>query len=245
MIDVEVDEAVAVLTVDRPERRNAMSARAWIELGAALDDVVAQGVQGVILTGAGDRVFVAGADIGELVGREPLENLDGLGQRVTARIEQLPVPTVAAINGHALGGGCEIALACDYRVAVRTAKLGQPEVAIGIVPGAGGTVRLPRLVGYAKALELILTGEPVDAEEACRIGLVNAVCEPGGVLPAARRFLELVASRGATAVGLVRQVLKAGAAGGEHAGLLLERLASAAAYADPERRRRMTEFLNR
>lgn len=245
MIRVEVDQGVAVLTVDRPERRNAMDAQAWTELSAALDDAVDRAERGVILTGAGDRAFIAGADIGELVQREPLENLAGLGQRVTAQIEHLPVPTVAALNGHALGGGCEIALACDHRIAVPTAKLGQPEVAIGVLPGAGGTVRLPRLVGYGKALELILTGEAVTADEAHRIGLVNAVCEPHDLLPAARRFLDTVASRGTTAVQVVRQVLKAGAAGGEHAALLLERLASVAAYTDPERRRRMNEFLNR
>jgi enoyl-CoA hydratase len=175
---VETRDGVATVTINRPEKLNALSDRVMEELDAAFmalaDDA---GVRGVILTGAGEKAFVAGADIGELASQSPVEGQERSirGQKVLDRIERLGKPVVAAVGGFALGGGCELALACHVRVASENARLGTPEVKLGIMCGYGGTQRLPRLVGKGRALEMLLTGEMVDAQEALRIGLVNRV----------------------------------------------------------------------
>ena len=163
----EIAEGVAVVTIDRPERRNAMSREAWLEFRSVIDVLSAdQAVRGMILTGAGDRAFAAGADIGELADRPAFVALDGLVQGILLDLEALPFPTVAALNGHALGGGWELALACDLRVAVPSALVGFPEVGLGILPGAGGTLRLLQHVGIGLAKEWIFTGRLLTAEEA-------------------------------------------------------------------------------
>src|SRR6185295_15584291 len=175
---VETRDAVAIVTINRPEKRNALNDRTMEELDAAFAALGSDpAVRGVILTGAGEKAFVAGADIGELSTQTPVDGKERSirGQKVLDRIENLGKPVIAAVNGFALGGGCELAMACHVRLASDTAVLGTPEVTLGIMCGYAGTQRLPRLVGKGRALEILLTGEMVDAAEAHRIGLVNKV----------------------------------------------------------------------
>jgi enoyl-CoA hydratase len=189
---VETRDGVAVVTVSRPDKLNALNARTMAEMEAAFDELGADpAVRGVILTGAGEKAFVAGADIGELATRSPLEGreLSARGQGVLEKIETLGKPVIAAVNGFALGGGCELALACHVRVASENAKFGTPEVRLGLMCGYGGTQRLPRLLGKGPALEMLLTGEMVDAQEALRIGLVNRVFPRERLLPEAEELL--------------------------------------------------------
>ncbi len=166
----------AVLTLDRPEALNALSFAIIDEIGARLDEVAGGDARALIVTGAGAKAFCAGADIKELRGRSQAEQRRGAerGQAVFAKLDALPMPSIAAINGFAFGGGLELALACTLRLAAATAKMGLPEVKLGLIPGYGGTQRLPRVVGEARALEMIMTGRTVSAEEAARIGLVSA-----------------------------------------------------------------------
>ncbi|MCE2902903.1 MAG: enoyl-CoA hydratase/isomerase family protein [Gemmatimonas sp.] len=188
----EVTDRLATITVNRPDKLNALNDATIAELGRAIDDALARDdVAGVLLTGAG-RAFVAGADIAELESQSPLEaqRRARAGQAIFRRFETSPKPTVAAINGFALGGGCELAMACHVRLASEKAKLGQPEVKLGIVPGYGGTQRLPRLVGRGAALKLLLTGEMIDAAEAHRLGLVDQVTAPEALLDTARALLQ-------------------------------------------------------
>lgn len=172
------DDGIAVITINRPEKRNALNATVMIELGSAIAELDADvSVRGVIITGAGEKAFVAGADIAELARATPIQSREvGLkGQGVLDRIEGFRAPVIAAINGFALGGGCELAMACHIRIASENAQLGTPEVKLGLMCGYGGTQRLPRLVGRGRALEILLSGEMVPAGEAFRIGLVNRV----------------------------------------------------------------------
>ncbi|HKN68751.1 MAG TPA: enoyl-CoA hydratase-related protein, partial [Gemmatimonadaceae bacterium] len=185
-LSVSVQDRIATLTVNRPDKLNALNATLIGELGAAIDEMQTRDdVGGIILTGGG-RAFVAGADIAELSGISALEGkrLARRGQEIFRRFELSPKPTVAAVNGFALGGGCELAMACQIRIASDAAKFGQPEVKLGLIPGYGGTQRLPRLVGRGRALQLLLTGEMIDAQEAFRIGLVNRVVAPEQLLAA-------------------------------------------------------------
>ena len=172
---VEIADRIATVTVNRPDKLNALNARIFAELDAVFTAFAAdRQVGAVIVTGAG-RAFVAGADIAEIAGQDParLERLSASGQATFSKIERLPKPVIAAVNGFALGGGCELALACHIRVASEHAKFGLPEVKLGLIPGYGGTQRLSRLVGKGRALQMVLTGEQIDAAEAYRIGLVN------------------------------------------------------------------------
>jgi enoyl-CoA hydratase len=196
---VEVRDGVAVVTVNRPEKLNALSDRTMEELDAAFAALGADAaVRGVILTGSGEKAFVAGADIAELATQSPVEGRERSvrGQRVLDRIESLGKPVVAAVGGFALGGGCELALACHVRVASENARLGTPEVKLGIMCGYGGTQRLPRLVGKGRALEMLLTGEMVDAQEALRIGLVNRVVPREKLLSEAEALLRKMLANG-------------------------------------------------
>jgi enoyl-CoA hydratase len=195
---VDRDGAVAVVTVNRPQRLNALDARTIGELRqAALDLQRDDGIRCVILTGAGDRAFVAGADINELATDTP----DGArirareGQQVFDLIENLGKPVIAAVNGVALGGGCELAMACTLRIAAETAKFGQPEINLGLIPGFAGTQRLARLVGRTKAMEMVLTGSPIGAHDALAIGLVNRVVPPGELMPSARALASDLAAK--------------------------------------------------
>jgi enoyl-CoA hydratase len=186
-IELAVNERVATITVNRPDKLNALNAATIGELGDAIDEVRRRDdIAAAILTGAG-RAFVAGADISELAAQSPWQAKQRAlrGQEIFRRYETSPKPVVAAVNGFALGGGCELAMSCHLRIASEAAKFGQPEVKLGICPGYGGTQRLPRLVGMGRALQLLMTGEMIDAAEAYRIGLVNRVVPAGELLGAA------------------------------------------------------------
>ncbi|HEY0994351.1 MAG TPA: enoyl-CoA hydratase-related protein [Gemmatimonadaceae bacterium] len=200
----DVADRIATITVNRPDKLNALNDGTIAELGMAIDEARARDdVGGVILTGAG-RAFVAGADIAELSSQSPADAKARAlrGQAIFRRFESSPKPTVAAVNGFALGGGCELAMSCHIRLASEHAKFGQPEVKLGIVPGYGGTQRLPRLVGKGRALQLLVTGDMIDAAEAHRIGLVNAVHPAAELLEAARKLLTTVLAQGPLAVAL-------------------------------------------
>ena len=197
------DGAVATVTVNRPAVLNALDAQTVRTLTRVMTDLGQDDeIRCVVLTGAGDRAFVAGADIKELAGLTPTDAraVSAAGHRLCALIESLGKPVIAAINGFALGGGCEIAMACTFRIAVTTAKLGQPEIALGLIPGFGGTQRLPRLVGRGRALEMLLTGAPIDAEEAWRIGLVNRAVPPAALADETRRLAATLAAQAPVAV---------------------------------------------
>ena len=193
-LTLDVAERIATLTVNRPDKLNALNDVVIGELGNAIDSLRADpAVGGIILTGAG-RAFVAGADISELDahGAVSARALAVRGQEVFRRFETSPKPTIAAVNGFALGGGCELAMACHIRIASEAAKFGQPEVKLGLIPGYGGTQRLPRLVGKGRALQLLLTGEMIDAAEAYRIGLVNRLVPAGELLAAATTMMKTI-----------------------------------------------------
>jgi enoyl-CoA hydratase len=198
VISVEHDGGVAVVTVDRQEALNALDPPTLTELRDRLAEVAEdREVRVVVLTGAGDRAFVAGADIKAMseMDIEQAQAWGALGHETASLLETMPKPTIAAVNGFALGGGCELALACDIRYASSAAKLGQPEVSIGIIPGWGGTQRLPRVVGIGHAKELIMTGRMVDAEEALRLGLVNAVFDPAELLEETLKLARALAAK--------------------------------------------------
>ena len=238
----ETSGGVALVTIDRPERRNALSRDAWLELRATIAALrTDESVVGMIVTGAGDRSFAAGADLAELVDRSPALALDGLVQTILQELEDLPFPTIAALNGHALGGGWELALACDLRVAVTTAKVGFPEVGLGIMPGAGGTLRLLQHVGVGLAKEWILTGRLLEAEEARAHGLVNRVAEPGQVLDETRALMDELTAQPRLSVRLATLLINVAARG--QAGPDLERLAYTLTFHAPDRSERMRAFL--
>jgi enoyl-CoA hydratase len=217
LIRVDREDAVAVVTVDRQDALNALDVATLTELRDRLRELAAdEDVRVVILTGAGEKAFVAGADIKYMSGLEVDEAKawGALGHEAGRLLETMPAPTIAAVNGFALGGGCELALACDIRYAATNARLGQPEVNLGIIPGWGGTQRLARVCGLGVAKELIFTGRIVDAEEALRIGLVNAVHDP--VLEKARETAALLASKSPIALRLMKELANR-ALGGDHA----------------------------
>jgi len=217
--------AIAYVTVNRPKVLNALNTATWTDLKAAFTDVRDDpSVRGAILTGAGDKAFIAGADIGELarVSAVEAEQSSRFGQATLDLVETLGKPVVAAVNGFALGGGCETAMACTVRIAADTARFGQPEVKLGLLPGGGGTQRLPRLVGKGRALQLILTGEIIDAQEAWRIGLVNAVVPGAELVARAEAMLGQMLANAPIAVGSSIEAVNKGLDGGQAEGLALE-----------------------
>lgn len=224
LLTLDVADRIATITVTRPDKLNALNDATIGELGEAIDEArVRDDVAGVILTGAG-RAFVAGADISELSAQSPFDARarSQRGQEVFRRFETSPKPVIAAVNGFALGGGCELAMACHIRLASEHAKFGQPEVKLGIVPGYGGTQRLPRLVGKGRALQLLLTGEIIDAPEAVRIGLANAVHPAAELLDAARKLMGTVLAQGPQAVTLCLEAVDRGLELPLAEGLLIE-----------------------
>ena len=210
---VERDGAVLIVTINRPEKLNALNTKTVTELGQVMQEARTDaGVRVVVLTGAGEKAFVAGADINELAVQTAVSGREHarMGQGVFDRIESLGKPVIAAVNGFALGGGCELAMACTMRLAADTAKFGQPEINLGLIPGYAGSQRLPRLVGRGRALELLLTGAQISAEEAHRIGLVNKVIPAAQLMTDARALAQTLASKAPVAV---RYILEAVAGG--------------------------------
>jgi len=245
-IRVDVSESIATITIDRPEVKNALDLRTVGEIRTALQALAANDGAGVlIITGAGDTAFVSGADINDIRGRGRDEGLAAINSSLFAEIERFPRPTIAAINGYALGGGCELALACDVRIAAETAKFGQPELGLGIIPGAGATQRLPRIVGLGRAKHLILTGDIIDAKQALEIGLVSAVAPPGQLQIRARELAKKILRQGPLAARLAKLALNVSARVDLDSGLLVETLAQALCYSSEDKLEGTTAFLEK
>ncbi|MFO0722568.1 MAG: enoyl-CoA hydratase-related protein [Myxococcota bacterium] len=236
---------IATITLNRPEVRNAINRAMIDDLGRALDQLVAEpALRAIVFTGAGGKAFAAGADISELKTRGVAEALQRINAALFRRVEEIAVPTIAAIDGFALGGGCELAMACDIRIAGRSSKLGQPEVALGIIPGAGAIQRLPRLVGFGRAKELIFTGRILDAAEAERIGLINKVVDDGKALEEAMAMAGKIAEQGALAVKIAKAALNANA-GTSIPYDAVDALGQAVLFESGEKHERMAAFLDK
>ncbi|HEU0012447.1 MAG TPA: enoyl-CoA hydratase-related protein [Longimicrobium sp.] len=256
-LTLEVADRIATLSVNRPDKLNALNEQTIRELGQAVEEIAGRGdVGGVILTGVGEKGFVAGADIAELAKMGPVDGVEvsRLGQRVFRAIELSRKPVIAAVNGFALGGGCELALACHLRIASENAQFGLPEVKLGIIPGYGGTLRLPRIVGKGRALELMLTGQFIGAEEAYRIGLVNRVVrkpeEEGRslkeeLMEAARAMMRTILGNGPIALGLAIECATRGMEMSVDDGLALESNLFGLLAATDDMREGMTAFLEK
>ena len=217
--------AIASVTVNRPKVLNALNTPTWADLRTAFEDARDDdAVRGVILTGAGDKAFIAGADIGELAHASAVEaeQASRFGQEVLELVENLGKPVIAAVNGFALGGGCETAMACTIRIAVDTARFGQPEVKLGLLPGGGGTQRLPRLVGKGRALQLILSGGMISAQEAYRIGLVNEIVPAANLIARAEEILKQISANAPVAVRLSLEAVNKGMDTSQSEGFALE-----------------------
>ncbi len=241
----ELDEGVALVTFNRPKVLNALDAATIEELADAVGRIESdRAVRAVILTGAGDKAFVAGADIGAMAAMTPLEarRFAERGHGVLARLEALPIPTLAAVNGYALGGGCEVAMGCDLVYASEKARFGQPEVNLGIIPGFGGTQRLTRRVGIMRALELVMTGDAVDAAKAKEIGLALEVLPAAELLPFARAQARKIASRGPVAIAAAKRAVREGADADLRTANELERQAFAALFGTEDAREGMKAF---
>jgi enoyl-CoA hydratase/carnithine racemase len=224
-VQYEKKDAIAYVIINRPKVLNALNTPTWKDLRTAFEDARDDAtVRGVILTGAGNKAFIAGADISELAHATAIdaERSSRFGQEVLDLIENLGKPVVAAVNGFALGGGCETAMACTIRIAVESAKFGQPEVTLGLLPGGGGTQRLPRLVGKGRALQLILSGEMISAQEAFRIGLVNEIVPAADLVGRAEAILKKISSNAPVAVKFSLEAVNKGLETSQGEGQLLE-----------------------
>ena len=240
--------AIAYVTVNRPKVLNALNHRTWADLGNAFAEARADAeVRGVILTGSGDKAFIAGADISELaqVTAVDAEQSSSFGQGVLNLIENLGKPVIAAVNGFALGGGCETAMACTIRIAAENAKFGQPEVKLGLPPGGGGTQRLPRLVGKGRAFQLILSGEMINAAEAYRIGLVNEVVAAADLIPRAEALLKQILANAPIAVRYSLEAVNKGLETSQAEGLALEASFFGICAATEDKKEGTTAFLEK
>ncbi|MCQ5376244.1 MAG: enoyl-CoA hydratase-related protein [Methanomassiliicoccales archaeon] len=245
---LERDDGIAIITINRPKVLNALRTDVLRDLREALmecenDDAV----KVVIITGAGDRAFVAGADIGEMSELDPIKAkaFSEFGNSVFLYIEKMSKPVIAAINGYALGGGCELLMACDIVIASEKAKIGQPEVKLGIPPGFGGTQRMARLLGKMKAKELIFTGDMIDAQEALRIGLVNKVVPSEKLMEEAKNLARTIASRGQIAVRMAKQLINEGIDVDLETGLSLEAKGFAICFSTEDQKEGMKAFLEK
>jgi enoyl-CoA hydratase len=246
-LTLEVADRVATLTVNRPDKLNALNDATIAELGHAIDEIrVDDSIGGVIVTGAG-RAFVAGADITELSSQTPVlaKARSRAGQDVFRRIETCPKPVIAAVNGFALGGGCELAMTCHIRIASDLAKFGQPESKLGILPGYGGSQRLPRLVGKGRAMQLLMTGETIDAAEAYRIGLVNRVAPAAELMTAAKEMMKTILANGPLAIALCIEAIERGLEMSLDEGLILEANHFGLLAATDDMREGMSAFLEK
>ena len=245
---LDVEDRIAVLSVNRPDKLNALNEATIRELGEAVNEITRRDdVGGAILTGVGEKAFVAGADIAELAKMGPVDGIEvsRLGQQVFRRIELSRKPVIAAVNGFALGGGCELALACHLRIASENAQFGLPEVKLGIIPGYGGTLRLPRIVGKGRALELMLTAQFIKADEAYRIGLANRVVPQAELMDAARKTMQTILANGPVAVGLAIECTTRGMEMSVDDGLALESNLFGLLAATQDMREGMSAFLEK
>jgi enoyl-CoA hydratase/carnithine racemase len=245
-IRLETEGGVARLTVDRPEVRNALDAATVDEIHRALDELESrEEARVLIVTGAGEKVFVAGADVRTLLARSNRDVLAAGNNRLFARLEAFPLPTIAAVNGWALGGGLELALSCDIRIAADHARLGLPETGLGIIPGAGGTQRLPRIVGLGNAKEMVLAGTIHDAEAALRIGLVNRVVPGAELMDAAQDMAGKIAKRAPVALRMAKLALAASANVPQDFGAQFEIVAQTVLNSTADMKEGMTAFLEK
>ena len=245
-IRLETSESIATLSINRPAVKNALNLETVNECHRALQELAADEAVGVvILTGAGESSFVSGADINDIKARTLNDGLAAINSSLFAAIERFPKPVIAAVNGFALGGGCELALACDIRIAADTAKFGQPELGLGIIPGAGATQRLPRTVGLGWAKHLVLTGDVIDAKQALEIGLVTSVVPASQLQIRARELAKKILRQGPLAARLAKLALNASARVDLDSGLLIETLAQAICYDSDDKIEGTTAFLEK
>jgi enoyl-CoA hydratase len=244
---VEQRERVAIITINRPDKRNALNIKTREEGAAALDELRADGgVRVVVITGAGDKAFIAGADIGEFAGRTAVTQRDVMtGRSLFTAIDTFPKPVIAMINGYCLGGGCELAMACDLRIASERASFGQPEINLGIIPGGGGTQRLTHLVGEGKAMELILTGEIIDAQVAHAIGLVNMVVPHEELAAKTLEIANRIAEKSPVALRLAKEAVKTAARSTLDEGLRREIDLFALCFSSADKDEGVTAFLEK
>lgn len=247
VLRVETVDGVRILTIDRPEKRNALNTAVRAALSQALAEAAGDpAVRVVVFTGAGDQAFVAGADVSEFAGRTPLEQREAMrAPTVFDDVWGFPKPTIAMINGYCLGGGCELALACDLRIGADSAKLGQPEVRLGIIPGGGGTQRLPRLVGYGKASQLVLTGEIVDAVSAYEIGLLDEIVPAVELRERTLEIARSMAEKSPVTLALAKRALRTAYEMPLSAGLEHERDLFALAFATEDKVEGVQAFLEK
>lgn len=243
------EKAVVKITINRPDVRNALNRATRQELRAALDEIKKDdGIRAVIFTGAGDKAFISGADLTELKTGTPTEIeifASTLGQQLFSDIEHLRVPVIAMINGFCLGAGCELAMACDIRIASQNAKLGQPEISVGIIPGGGGTQRLPRLIGWGKAKELIYTGKIIDAAEAARIGLVDDVVPQEKLEERVNQIVDAIVAKSPIITKLAKKVMNRGMYTDLASALSYERATFALCFATEDQKEGMNAFIEK
>ncbi|MFI4917936.1 MAG: enoyl-CoA hydratase-related protein [Legionellales bacterium] len=247
-IILEKKDSIAYVTLNRPQVLNALNRDLLAELDNALQDIRDDSaIQGVIITGSGDKAFAAGADIKEMSNDTVVQAKEKtqFGQSVTTHIENLGKPVIAAVNGFALGGGCEIAMACTFRIASDHAKFGQPEVKLGLIPGYGGTQRLPRLVGKGRALQLILSGEMIDAKEAYRIGLVNEIIDSQNLINRAEILLKQIIANAPISIKLAIEATNKGLETSLDEGLIIESSLFAICFGTEDRKEGTSAFINK
>ena len=242
-VNLEIKDGVGTIRLDRP-KVNALNSQVALEIGAAVDAAAEDDSVGAVVVWGGEKVFAAGADIKEMAEKDPVSVFRYIGrfQNVITRLEQLPKVTIAAINGYALGGGCELALACDLRICAEDSQLGQPEILLGVIPGAGGTQRLPRLIGVGRAKELIYSGRFIGAEESLNIGLVNEVTSPADVYGRAVEIASRYAAGPRVALMAAKQAIQNGVDLDMTSALLVERQAFSALFATEDQRIGMESF---
>lgn len=243
---IEKFDGYAEVTINRPDVLNAVNLKLVTEMHDALDWLALDpAVRGLVFKGSGDKAFIAGADISELVQRKTEDALLGINARLFQKVEDFPWPTIAAIRGFALGGGCEFALACDIRIGGESTKMGQPEVNLGILPGAGAPHRLTRTVGPGRARELIFTGRIIEAKEAHAIGLLNHVYPDGDVLAKSREMMKTILKMSPMAVRLSKMALNAAVNTVDRRSQMVEMLSQGILFESPDKKERMTKFLER
>jgi len=244
----ELEDGILYLTLNRPDKRNALSPEMWRDISAAVKCAGEDAdVRVVIVSGAGDKALASGADIRELHDRNHMAQMAGTATNALKALEDLAKPVICAVNGYALGGGCELALACDIRIATKRSKFGQPEVNLGLIPGAGGTQRLVRLVGPGKAKELIFSGEIITAEEAKEIGLVNRLTEDTreALMAEAEKLAKQIMTKGPVAVSMAKICINMGSNTDIATGLMLERMAQTIALSTEDRKEGTSAFLEK